>query len=249
MSPSSLLVLGGGSDLGAAVCQRFLAGGVSRIVLAGRSGSRLVPVRERLLAAGPPDLVVDLVEFDAADPHTHRTVIDAVFATGTVDVALVAFGVLGEQPAMLSDPVAAAALAQVNYVGAVSAGVALAAAMRRQGHGTIVLLSSVAVERPRAANFVYASAKAGADFFYRGLADAVAGSGVHVVVVRPGQVRTAMTAGRPDVPLTVDPGVVADAVARAVRRRRRVVRVPAAFTVVMPVLRLLPGPVFRRIVR
>ena len=91
-------------------------------------------------------------------------------------------------------------LAEVNYVGAVSCGVALAEVMREQGHGVIVALSSVAGERVRRSNFVYGSTKAGMDGFYLGLGEALREYGVQVVVVRPGFVRTKMTAGLKDVP-------------------------------------------------
>jgi decaprenylphospho-beta-D-erythro-pentofuranosid-2-ulose 2-reductase len=242
--PTTVLVLGGGSDIGVAVCERYLTEGPVRVILAGRSVRKLDAVAAALTRSGAS---VDVVEFDATAVATHPAIVDSVFATGEVDVAVVAFGVLGRQPDLLADPAAAADLAMVTYVGAVTCGLALAGAMRRQGHGTVVMLSSVAAERPRGSNFVYGSAKAGADFFYRGLAEVTAGSGVRVVVIRPGQVRTRMTAGRPAVPFTTDPDVVAAAVVRAVRRGRRVTRVPAVLRFVMPLLRLLPRPIFRRI--
>jgi decaprenylphospho-beta-D-erythro-pentofuranosid-2-ulose 2-reductase len=125
--------------------------------------------------------------------------------------------------------------------------VALATVMRRAGHGTIIALSSVAAERPRRANFVYGSAKAGLDAFYRGLSDALSGTGVKVVVVRPGFVRTAMTAHLPDAPLATTPAAVAAAAVRGARRGAPVVWVPGVFRLVMTGVRHLPGPVFRRL--
>jgi decaprenylphospho-beta-D-erythro-pentofuranosid-2-ulose 2-reductase len=240
----TLLVLGGGSDIGVAICERYLRTGPARIVLAGRSVARMTEVAARLTERGA---VVEVVEFDATAIATHQGIVEAVFASGDIDLAVVAFGVLGDQHGALADPAAAAEMAYVNYVGAIGAGVVLANAMRRQGHGTIVALSSAGVERPRGANFVYGSSKAGTDFFYRGLADSLTGTGVRVVVVRPGQVRTKMTADRHAAPLTTEPDVVATAVVRAVARGRRVVWVPAALRLVIPPLRLLPRPLFRRI--
>ena len=73
--------------------------------------------------------------------------------------------------------------------------------MRARGRGTIVVLSSVAAVRPRKANFVYGSAKAGLDAFARGLADSLHGTGVRVLLVRPGFVLGRMTAGMPAAPL------------------------------------------------
>jgi decaprenylphospho-beta-D-erythro-pentofuranosid-2-ulose 2-reductase len=133
----------------------------------------------------------------------------------------------------------------VNYVAAVSFGVRLASAMRRQGRGSIIALSSVAGERVRRSNFVYGSTKAGMDGFYLGLGEAVADDGVHVLVVRPGFVRTKMTAGRADAPLAVDADQVADAVVAAVAERKALIWVPAVFRPLMSLVRHVPRRLFR----
>ena len=96
---------------------------------------------------------------------------------GDLDVVVLAFGQLVEQAELDDDPARAAELVTVNYTGAVSVGLAVAAQFRRQGHGRLVVLSSVAGERVRKANFVYGSSKAGLDGFAQGLGDALAGSG------------------------------------------------------------------------
>ena len=99
------------------------------------------------------------------------------------------------------DAEAAVDAAITNYVGSVSTGLLAAEQFRRQGHGLLVVLSSVAGERVRKANFVYGSTKAGLDGFAQGLGDALEGSGAKVMVVRPGFVTTKMTAGLPPAPL------------------------------------------------
>ena len=169
------------------------------------------------------------------------------FASGDIDVAVVAFGVLGDAEKAWTDVDAAVELATVNYTAAVSVGVALAERLREQGHGAIVALSSVAGERPRRSNFVYGSTKAGLDAFYTGLAEALRASGVGVTVVRPGFVHTRMTEGMKPAPLSTTPEAVAAAVVDAVRNRREQVWVPAPLRWVMSVLRHLPRPVFRRL--
>jgi decaprenylphospho-beta-D-erythro-pentofuranosid-2-ulose 2-reductase len=243
-TPQTLLLLGGTSDIALAIAERYLSQRPMRVVLAGRPSPRLDEAAKRLTDRGAQ---IDTVDFDAADTESHQAVLDGVFATGDVDIAVVAFGLLGDQQTAEDDPRAAVEVAQVNYVGAVSAGVALAKAMRRQGHGAIVALSSVAGERARRSNFIYGSSKAGMDAFYSGLADALVGSGVKVVVVRPGQVRTKMTVHLADAPLTTTPEAVAAAVVSAVRRGRHTVWVPGKMRYVGTVLRHLPRPVFRRL--
>jgi decaprenylphospho-beta-D-erythro-pentofuranosid-2-ulose 2-reductase len=119
--------------------------------------------------------------------------------------------------------------------------------MRRQGHGTIVYLSSVAGERARKSNYVYGSTKAAMDAFAQGLGDAVADSAVRVMVVRPGFVRTKMTQGLDAAPLAVDADAVAAAIVRGLRRGANTVYAPAPLRIVMSVLRHLPRPIFRRL--
>ena len=158
-----------------------------------------------------------------------------------------AFGLLGDEERAWQDHDAAVELARVNYVGAVSVGVCLADVMRRQGHGVIVALSSVAGERVRRSNFVYGSTKAGMDGFYLGLGEALRGSGASVLVVRPGFVHTQMTQGRSPAPLSVTAEQVADAVVKGVARRDDLVWVPTALRGVMSGLRHVPRPLFRRL--
>ena len=110
-------------------------------------------------------------------------------------MAVVAFGLLGEAEEAWQDPDALLELIEVNYTAPAHLGVLLAARMRAQAHGRIVALSSVAGERVRRSNFVYGSTKAGLDGFFLGLGEALRGSGVEVLVVRPGFVRSKMTAG------------------------------------------------------
>ena len=123
----------------------------------------------------------------------------------------------------------------------------MAAQFRRQGHGRLVVLSSVAGERVRKANFVYGSSKAGLDGFAQGLGDALIGSGASVLVVRPGFVHSSMTRGMKSAPFATTPSAVAAATVKALRAGRRTVWVPAVLRPVFAVFRHLPGPVWRRL--
>jgi decaprenylphospho-beta-D-erythro-pentofuranosid-2-ulose 2-reductase len=244
--PQSVLVLGGSSEIGGAVLRRWSAGPLRRVVLAGRNGLRLQAAAARL---AQPGLTVQTVPFDGTDTDSHDQALRPVFTHGDIDVVLLAFGVLGDQTAAENDPALAVTVARTNYVGAVSAGLIVASHLRRQGHGHLVVLSSVAAERARRANFVYGSSKAGLDAFAQGLGDALHGSGAHVLIVRPGFVRTRMTAGRPAAPFAVDADTVAAAITRGVTHRSHIIWVPPILRPVMAVTRYLPRPVFRRLSR
>ncbi|QWB23504.1 MULTISPECIES: decaprenylphospho-beta-D-erythro-pentofuranosid-2-ulose 2-reductase [Streptomyces] len=242
--PQSLLVLGGTSEIALATARRLVARRTRTVWLAGRPSAALEEAAGRLRGLGAD---VHTIAFDALDPGSHEAVLGKVFAEGDIDMVLLAFGLLGDQARDEREPEAAVRVAQTNYTGAVSASLVCARALQAQGHGSLVVMSSVAGERARRANFIYGSSKAGLDAFAQGLGDALHGTGVHVMVVRPGFVRTRMTAGLPDAPLATTPEAVATAVELGLRRRSETVWVPGALRVVMAALRHLPRGVFRRL--
>ena len=241
--PGSVLLLGATSDIGQAIARRW-ADSLVRIVLAGRPSPEREAVAAQWSARG---IRVEVVDFDAAAPGTHAELVDGIFAGGDIDVVLLAFGVLGDQAGFEADPATAAAAATVNFSGAMSSALAVASALEAQGHGHLVVLSSVAGLRARRSNYVYGATKAGLDTLASGLADRLHGSGCHVMIVRPGFVSTSMTEGLDPAPLAVTADEVAEAVIHGLARSRRVVYVPAAMRVVMLGLRALPGSVFRRL--
>lgn len=242
----TLAVFGGNSDIARATIDALATEGLRRVVLAVRDPEHAPGVAE-LRDRG---LETDVTAFDADAPETHAAAVDAAFtALGDVDVAMVAFGVLGDQERAKRDPAAAVALATTNFTGAVSVLTILGERLRAQGHGAIVLLSSVAAERARKANYPYGATKAGIDAFAQGLGDELHPHGVDVMVVRPGFVHTKMTAGRPKAPMSTDADTVAAAIVAGLRRRAHTVWAPGNLRLVFAVMRLLPRALFRRIER
>ncbi len=241
----TIVVLGGTSDIGVAIARRLVNPTTRHVVLAARNTNAATA---RLADIGVDGDVASVEPFDADDSKSHSAFIERLAERyGDLDVVVIAFGVLGSQDEFDADPAAAAAAVTTNYTGAVSAGLAVAGQLRRQGHGSLVVLSSVAGERVRAANFVYGSSKAGLDGFAQGLGDSLAGSGANVLVVRPGFVKSAMTEGLPAAPFSTTPEAVADAVAGALGSRRRTIWVPGILRFVFSALRHVPGPIWRRL--
>jgi len=240
----SVLVLGGASDIALATVDRLVADRCRRVVLAGRPSPTLEAAADRVRAAGAE---VEVVAFDAAETESHDKVVGEVFAGGDIDVVLLAFGVLGDQAAFDDDHAAAVEAVTVNYTGAVSAGLAVADRLRAQGHGTLVVLSSVAGVRVRKDNFVYGSTKAGLDGFAQGLGDALQGSGARVMVVRPGFVATKMTEHMEPGPFPTTPEAVAADIEAGLRRGSHTVWSPAVLQALFGVLRLVPRPLWRRL--
>lgn len=251
-APQSLLVLGGTSEIGLATARRLIACRTRTVWLAGRPSPALESAAAELRGRGA---YVRTVDFDALDTESHETTLGKIFTEGDIDMVLLAFGIPGDQERDEEEPLAAVRVAQTNYTGAVSAGLVCAGALQAQGHGSLVVLSSVAGERARRADFIYGSSKAGLDAFAQGLGDALHGTGVHVMVVRPGPVRPAGTAAEGPLatipftrtPLVTTPDAVAAAIVTGLRRRSETVWVPGALRAVMSALRHVPRPLFRRL--
>jgi decaprenylphospho-beta-D-erythro-pentofuranosid-2-ulose 2-reductase len=240
----SVLVLGGNSEIALATVRKLVASRCRTVVLAVRDPDTAADAAADLRERGAT--TVETVPFDALDTAGHPKVIDEVFDQhGDIDLVLLAFGVLGDQADFDADPEQAVQAVRANYVGGVSAGLSTAKAIRRQGHGTLVVLSSVAGIRARRSNFVYGSSKAGLDAFAQGLGDSLVDAGGKVMVVRPGFVRTRMTEGLPAQPFATDPDTVATAIVSGLQRNAEVVYAPALLQAVFAVMRLLPRAVWR----
>ena len=244
--PGRILLLGGASETGLAILAALPLAPGTEVLLAGRPGSRLDDAAWRVKGMGGK---VWTLPFDATVTSSHESLISDAFAAGPVSIVIAAAGILVPQEILDAHPEQAGVLLQTNLTGHVTTLLAAAAQLRRQGSGSIVILSSVAAVRPRRANFVYGAAKAGLDAFGRGLADALQGSGVRVLLVRPGFVTGRMTAGLPPQPLATTPEQVGAAVAGALSRGSAVVWVPRRLAVLAPLLRLIPRPAWRRLRR
>jgi short-subunit dehydrogenase len=242
----TVLILGGRSEIGIELAVRLAPG--ASIVLAARKADRLDEQTAAIRAAGAAR--VACVEFDADDVESHGPLVDSIIAEhGPIDTAVLAFGILGDQSRAETDAAHAVAVVHTDYVAQVSLLTHLAAAMRQAGRGALVVFSSIAGARVRRANYVYGSAKAGLDGFASGLADALHGTGVRLLLVRPGFVIGRMTQGMTPAPLSSTPAQVAERTAKALAKRRRMVWIPWALGPAAGVMRLLPQFVWRRMPR
>lgn len=241
--PQTIVLLGGTSEIGRAIVDELVSASARTLVLACRRPDEARPDH---FARDGLDVVVE--PFDAAATDTHDEFARRLAAEhGDLDVVILAFGVLGDQAVFDDDPQAAADAVHVNFTGGVSASLAFTGVMRRQGHGHLAVLSSVAGERVRAANYVYGSSKAGLDAFAQGLGDALAGSGVQVTVIRPGFVHSRMTRGMKAAPFATTPRVVGELAVAGMRSGRHTVWTPGVLRYVFSVLRHVPRTVFRRL--
>lgn len=240
-------MLGGRSEIGLEISVRLAPGRV--VCLAARRSDDLIEETARLTAAGAT--AVHAVEFDADDTPTHQALLEKISADhGPIGVVVVAFGVLGDQVLAEQDPAHAIGVVQTDYVAQVNVLTILANLLRTQDSGQIVVFSSIAGVRVRRANYVYGSAKAGLDGFASGLADALHGCGVHLLLVRSGFVVGRMTEGMVPVPLlSSTPEQVSSAVVKGLQSRASRVWVPPLLRPAAAIMRLVPQSIWRRMPR
>jgi decaprenylphospho-beta-D-erythro-pentofuranosid-2-ulose 2-reductase len=175
-----VLLLGGTSEIGLAILSALHLGSDAEVILAGRDVQRLEAAGKSL------NRPVTVVRYDALETGAHQAFAEEICAGGVPDLVIAATGILTPQALLQQDVQLAATMIETNFTGHVTALLAFGEAMRRRGSGTIVVLSSVAAVRPRKFNSVYGATKAAIDAFARGYADSLHGTGVRVLLVRPG---------------------------------------------------------------
>jgi decaprenylphospho-beta-D-erythro-pentofuranosid-2-ulose 2-reductase len=242
-----IVVLGGTSEIAQAIVTELSGAGACAVCLVGRDSAALASAADGLDRAGAAEVHTQ-AGLDALDTGSHRAVLDsAVQLLGGVDLILLAVGVLGERGGLPDDIAGAVAVLDVNAVGCGSLLMESADLLRRRSGGTIVVLSSIAAERPRRSNAVYSASKAALDGLSQGLADALRPAGVRIMVVRPGFVHTRMTQGLAPAPLACRPEVVAKATVRGLSGGAQTVWAPGSLRLVALAMRVMPRAVFRRL--
>lgn len=244
-SLQTVLVLGGRSEIARAIVEALDPVRLERVVLASRpTGSD----DDTAAAQLPSGVTIEHVDYDATDPGAHERAVATAAAGGDLDLVIVAFGTLGPPFGIDADPAATARLVDLNGAAACAAAHAAAARLLHQGHGTLVVLSSVAAQRVRRRNAPYAAGKAALDAYTRALMDLAHGTDVQIVLVRPGFVHGKMTTGLPAAPLATVPSAVAgDVVAAIGSGRSGIVWSPRALRVLMAGLVAAPGFLWRRL--
>lgn len=239
-----VLVLGGASDIAAAVIAKLSAGRKVCVILAARD----VDGATAAMSAAAPTAEFIGRRWDANDVEHHQAFIDDVFARyGSIDLVLCAVGMLGHHAGVSMSPVAVDEMIRNNFAGPAAALAAVGQRLQQQGRGSIVVLSSIAAARARKSNYVYGSSKAGLDAFAQGMADALADTKVEVIVARPGFVRSKMTTGLDPAPFSREPRDVAEAVVAALGKGSHEVWIPKPLGPMMAILRNAPRPLWRRI--
>lgn len=239
-----ILILGATSDIAEATAYVFAKAGFD-LVLSGRNIDRLVPLKQDIELKLKVD--VSLLELDAEDFDGHHKVLNNSYLHD-IEVALLAFGYLGDQNKAQQDFKERMQLITVNYTAAVNCFELIAAAFEKRKSGCIIGISSVAGERGRQSNYVYGSAKGAFSIYLSGLRNRLHHSSVHVISVKPGFVDTKMTAALPlPKPLTAQPNDVAKAIYVAYKKQKNTVYSLWMWRYIMFIIRLVPEGIFKKL--
>ncbi len=225
---------------------RALAERGDALFLLGRDAAEMARSARDLEARGPR-APVGHAPLDLGRPAGFAEALDAADrALGGLDALVVTGGAFGRQEELAGDPARLAALLEVNFTGTALLCQQAATRLAARGGGLVCAFSSVAGDRARR-NYLYGASKAGLSAFLDGLDLVYRERGVRVLCVKPGFVRTAMTAGLPVPPFAGEPEAVAAAVVRAIDRGRHQVYAPGIWRWIMLVIRALPRAVLRRV--
>ncbi len=244
--PRTAVILGGNSDIAHATITALIPHGLESVLLATRSVAAL----ENRLKVQPLAVSnIHIAQWDANDHTAHQQLFqNAQELIGDIDLVLCAVGTLGHASGLEAEPDQIAELLRNNFTGPATALHEAARHLINQGHGTLIVLGSVAGLRPRSSNFVYGAAKAGLDAYTRGLQDATRDTPIRIHLIRPGFVRTKMTAGLRPAPFAVTVDEVAAAIANAcVGQRRTTHHVPFLLGPFFGVFAFLPRRLWQRL--
>ncbi|RYE45498.1 MAG: SDR family NAD(P)-dependent oxidoreductase [Hyphomicrobiales bacterium] len=242
--PLHVLLLGANSGIAEATARLYATEGAA-LLLVGRHAARLEALADELRKLGASRCETTLLDLVATDPATELPLLAA--RLGGVDHLHIAYAIMPEQSVAATDLGTAAAMMTTNYTSTALWSLAAANLLEAQGHGSLVVLGSVAGDRGRRKNFIYASTKAGIETLVEGIAHRFAGKGPRAVVVKPGPTATAMTANSPPGRRLASAEEVARLVRRAADHGGPVQYAPRRWRLIMRLVREMPWWLFRRI--
>ncbi len=239
-----ILVIGATSAIAREVAKIYAAQ-ECRLCLVGRNEENLQIVADDLRVRGAE--AVDVLALELTDSATHQELIEHAehFLQG-LDIVLVAYGSLPDQPACEENPEQALRELNINFVSVVVLLTQLANEMEKRGSGTLAVISSVAGDRGRQSNYIYGAAKGGLSIFLQGLRNRLAPKGVQVLTIKPGFVDTPMTTEFKKGLLWVSAETVAQGIVRAIDKQRDIVYLPWFWWGIMLVIKSIPERIFKK---
>jgi short-subunit dehydrogenase len=243
--PRKILVLGATSGIAEATCRIWAFQGAS-LFLVARNAEKLAAVAADLKTRGASYVDTAVADLDDTDQHP-ALLAHAVNSLTGMDIAYLAHGILGDQTEAERDFNTAAQILHTNFVAPVSLLTWLANFCVQRRAGTLAVISSVAGDRGRKSNYLYGSSKAGLSVFLGGLRNRVDREGVTVLTIKPGPVKTAMTANMPKSEKFADVESVAESIVSAIDKRKDILYVPFQWQPIMFIIRNIPERIFKKL--
>lgn len=241
------VVLGGTSGIGRAIARRLVERG-DEVFLLGNQPDELERSVADLVARQRAPKAIGSAHCDLERPDTFAAALDAADAAlGHFDAVIVTAAMFATQDALEADLELTRRLVTVNYAHTVVFCEHVRRRLLARGGGWLTVFSSVAGDRGRKPVGIYGSSKAGLSVYLEALDHKYHAAGLSVLCVKPGFVRTGMTAGLKPPPFAGEPEGVARDVLDAMERRRPVVYTPGIWAWVMLVIRNLPRFAMRRL--
>jgi len=241
------VILGGTSGIGRAVARRLAERG-EEVLLLGINEDDLKRSAADITSRHPSQAEVGYVFCDLERPEMFGPALDAADAAlGGFDTVIVTAAMFATQEALEADVELARRLCTVNFANTIAFCEHARTRLLARGGGRLVVISSVAGDRGRKPVAIYGAGKAGLARYLEALDHKFHAAGLSVVCVKPGFVKTAMTAGLKPPPFAGEPEGVATDIIRAMDRRKPVVYTPGIWALVMLVIRWLPRFVMRKI--
>ncbi len=243
--PRKILVLGATSGIAEATCRIWAFQGAS-LFLVARNAEKLAAVAADLKTRGASHVETAVADLDDTDQHP-ELLAHAINSLTGMDIAYLAHGILGDQTEAERDFNTAAQILHTNFVAPVSLLTWLANFCVQRRAGTLAVISSVAGDRGRKSNYLYGSSKAGLSAFLGGLRNRVDREGVTVLTIKPGPVKTAMTANMPKSEKFADVESVAESIVSAIDKRKDILYVPFQWQPIMFIIRNIPERIFKKL--
>lgn len=245
--PQRLFLLGGTSEIGLAfVCRLAQSKSLIEVCLAGRDFIRLKSVRDSL-SERFPHVTFNVVILDLTESKDLAQTVKDEFKLREFDLAVLSAGLLPNNIEAISNTEICMETAKVNFTGALEVASSLINCMARQGHGTVLNVSSIAIVRPRRDMAIYGASKAGLDYWIESMSKAMRDKGVKLINVRPGMVRTRMSQGIREAPFTCNPDDVAKIALSKMHKSKGTIWVPKEMGMVSIVMKFIPEIIFKRL--
>lgn len=241
----NIMIIGATSAIASAVARLYAGQHQHAFYLLARNTRQLQKLEDDLTVRGATAVQTTMLDAQADYlPALEK----ALGQMPEPDIILMAHGVLGDQSACEKDTDALQQLLDINTVSSMKMLTVLGNHLEKQGHGTLVFISSVAGDRGRASNYVYGASKAAVTTFLQGMRIRLLRAGVNVLTVKPGFVDTPMTADfEKSGPLWASPETIAAGISKAITKRRGMVYLPWFWRYIMLIIIHIPGKIFNKL--